>query len=527
MIGTKPIVDPSINPGKTWWLPSAFGLTIILLGLATMLSIHIKADDIWWHLSTGQYILDNLTLPDSNMYSHTAPNHHWLPHEWASEVVFYLVYQVMGFKGLVALGILLNILACALVFRLTLRYSNAPYLSIAITMLAALMMLGNFSLRPYLFGNLFFIIALHALEEPAAGGKLRPVLVFLLFSAWANFHGSFILGLALIMLYMSAQVAIQLRAKRRSFAGLRALGLDLLVAIVASTVTPHHIYGLIFPFTYLQAAFTGQMTYLTNISEWQSAGFDTPLGRMITFYTLFCFFAIAGSATSPAPVHVGLLVAFTFFSFTTIRNIPLLGIAATPVLARHLPKTLARVGSLLGAISPLAKPARRLHESLVIQDRRSMGILLPGLLTLFALLAFNLPSTWPMSYARLTGKHKLADLSPSFYPTGLIQHLKDRGTSNHIFQYFNWGGAFIYGLYPTQRVFIDQRNDCYPISVFLDYFAVHELRRDWRGVLDRWAIDMVAYPRNEALSKLLREEPGWTLEYEDDQAVLFVRKKEP
>ena len=119
---------------------------------------------------------------------------------------------------------------------------------------------------------------------------------------------------------------------------------------------------------------------------------------------------------------------------------------------------------------------------------------------------------------------RLADLSPAFYPEGLIQHLKKRGGSNRIFQYFNWGGAFIYSLYPNQRVFIDQRNDCYPISVFLDYFAVHELRRDWRGVLDRWQIDMVAYPQGENLTRQLKDEPNWLVEYEDNQAVLFVRR---
>jgi len=58
---------------KSWWLPSAFGATVAIVVLSTTFVIHIKADDIWWHLKTGQYILENWTLPDLNIYSFTAP----------------------------------------------------------------------------------------------------------------------------------------------------------------------------------------------------------------------------------------------------------------------------------------------------------------------------------------------------------------------------------------------------------------------------------------------------------------------
>lgn len=509
---------------RSWWLPSAFGATVAIVVLSTTFVIHIKADDIWWHLKTGQYILENWTLPDLNIYSFTAPEHAWLPHEWLSEVVFYGLYAGLGFRGLILLGIVLNAVACGLVYRLTERYSGSPYLSAMITLLAGLMMLGNYSLRPYLFGNLFFIASLHAMEEPTAGGRLRPVLIFLLFSAWANFHGSFIIGLALIVLYIAASMATHFKGPKRSWAPTRALLLDLGVAVVACTATPHHIYGLIFPFEYLENALTGKVTYLTNISEWQSAGLETPLGRMIAFYAMFCLFAIVGSGVSPAPIHVGLLVAFTFFSFTTIRNIPLLGIAATPVLARHLPKAVTRMKRLLGRGTRATKALEDFHATSVALDRRSRKVILSGLAGAMLLVMFLAPVGSGSSYSSLTGVRKLADLSPSFYPAGLIEELRQRGPDQRVLNYFNWGGAFIWALHPDVPVFIDQRNDCYPVEVFLDYFAVHELKHDWRYVLDRWEIDAIAYPPREQLSRVLRDDIDWIVAWEDRQAVLFVRE---
>ena len=509
---------------KSWWLPSAFGATLAIVVLSTTFVIHIKADDIWWHLRTGEYIWSTWTMPDLNIFSFTAPEHAWLPHEWLSEVVFYGLYQGFGYRGLILLGILLNAIACGLVYRLTERYSRSPYLSAIITLLAGLMMLGNFSLRPYLFGNLFFIASLHAMEEPSAGGRLRPVLIFLLFSAWANFHGSFIIGLALIMLYMAASMATHLRGPKRSWAPTRALALDLVVAVVACTATPHHIYGLIFPFEYLENALTGKVSYLTNISEWQSAGLESPLGRMITFYAMFCMFAIVGSGVAPTPVHLGLLVAFTLFSFPTIRNIPLLGIAATPVLARHLPKALSRMKRLLGTGTRAARAIEDFHATSVTLDRRSRKILLSAGVGLMLGAMFLAPPASRVSYASMTGVHKLADLSPGFYPEGLMAELRRRGPGQRVFNYFNWGGAFIWSLHPDVPVFIDQRNDCYPMEVFLDYFAVHELKRDWRFVLDRWEIDAIAYPPAEELSQALRNDIDWIVDWEDRQSVLFVRE---
>ena len=252
-------------------------------------------------------------------------------------------------------------------------------------------------------------------------------------------------------------------------------------------------------------------------------GADTPLGRMITFYLMFCAFAIIGSGRTPRAVHIGLLVAFATFSYTTIRNIPLLGIAATPVLARHLPPTLGRTWRMLAGRTMLANVFARVHQSSIALDLRSRKLVLPTLSMAILLVMFLLPRSVSVSYPALARVDHLADLSPGFHPSDLIERLRQEGSDRRILNYFNWGGAFIWELYPKQRVFIDQRNDCYPLEVFQDYFAVHGLERDWRQVLDRWRIDVVVYPVESRLTEALRQEPGWQVEYEDPQAVMFTR----
>ncbi len=510
-------------PKISWLIPSVFGLTVLVVLAITTFFIPIKADDIWWHLKTGELILSAFSLPQENIFSFTAPGHAWLPHEWLAEVFFTLIYQHLGPMALIAFGVLLNGVSCALVYKLAARYSRSPYLSSIITLVAALMMLGNFSLRPYLFGNVFFICTLHAMEDPSAGGRIRPVLVFLLFAAWANFHGSFIIGLALILLYMSATITRGITQRQRGFAQTKSYLKDLAVALVACMVTPNHVFGLIFPLIYVQKAFSSEVNFLTNISEWQPANMSSPLGQMVTFLLMFCGFAIIGSRKSPKPIHIGLLVAFATFAYTSIRNIPLLGIAVVPILARHLPPTLGRAWKTLTQHTPLVGFFDRLHENSLALERRSRAVVLPMLGSILVIIVFALPSSNPASYTAITGNKDLADLSPSFYPRSILAALEQPAPKRKIFNYFNWGGAFIWAMYPRERVFIDQRNDCYPINIFRDYFAVHRLERDWREVLDRWQIDTVAYPRDSSLSDALRKEPGWQVALDNAEGVIFTR----
>ena len=513
------------SPKRLWWVPSVFALTVGLVLFATTFIISIKADDIWWHLKTGEYILRNLHMPDQNTFSFTAPAYPWLPQEWLAEVLFFVIYQLLGSYGLIGFGILLNGLCCALIFRLTQRSGCSPYLSAIVTLLAVLMMLSNFSLRPYLFGNIFFVMVLYVMEQPTTGGRMRPVMMFLIFTGWANFHSSFIAGLALMFLYLVSAIAAHVRTADAPGKNVRALGLDLFVASIACMATPNHIYGFIFPMHYIQQAFNHQLSFLTNMSEWQSADFSSPLGRMITFYLMFCGFALLGSALTPNPAHIGLLVAFSFFSYTSIRNIPLLGIAASPLLARHLPATIAHAFQLMKPPRIKNNIMKRWYTSLMALDQRAGNWLLPGLLMIVLLTTFLAPKENPISYRSLTGVEELSDLSPQFYPKELIRQIHLHGADHRLFNYFSWGGAFIWSLYPTVRVFIDQRNDCYPPKVFNDYFAVHELEPDWQAVLDRWGIDLIAYPRGERLTTKLLQDlyVNWKLEYFGPDGVLFSR----
>jgi len=93
--------------------------------------------------------------------------------------------------------------------------------------------------------------------------------------------------------------------------------------------------------------------------------------------------------------------------------------------------------------------------------------------------------------------------------------------SGPIFNHYDWGGYLIWRLYPATRVFIDGRADLYGQEL-LDQFAhTYQFKGAWQQTLQQWRIDTVLVPSDSALATGLRSSPGWTVAYEDSQAVIL------
>src|SRR3982074_2351537 len=72
-----------------------------LCGAALILSLipatsAIRDPDFWWHLRTGQLILDSHALIGADPFTYTAGGHQWVMHEWLTEVMFAGLYRVGG-----------------------------------------------------------------------------------------------------------------------------------------------------------------------------------------------------------------------------------------------------------------------------------------------------------------------------------------------------------------------------------------------------------------------------------------------
>ena len=93
-------------------------LTILFLGLLGMAARNVTDPDVWWHLKTGQYIAEHMSVPHTDPFSYTRAGRPWIAHEWLTELLLYQIQRVAGWGGLIVIfaGVL-----CAAFFLLYLR----------------------------------------------------------------------------------------------------------------------------------------------------------------------------------------------------------------------------------------------------------------------------------------------------------------------------------------------------------------------------------------------------------------------
>src|SRR5580704_6297240 len=81
---------------------------VLLLGLLAMTARNAVDPDLWWHLRTGQWIVETGHVPHSDPFSFTRTGHAWVSHEWLSEVVFYELWKHGGAAGLIVFSAIIT-----------------------------------------------------------------------------------------------------------------------------------------------------------------------------------------------------------------------------------------------------------------------------------------------------------------------------------------------------------------------------------------------------------------------------------
>lgn len=103
------------------------------------------------------------------------------------------------------------------------------------------------------------------------------------------------------------------------------------------------------------------------------------------------------------------------------------------------------------------------------------------------------------------------------------QHSNELG--DKVFNDAAFGNLIEWQLRATPKVFIDTRLNVYSAKIVADYRTINECLDGWQSRLDAYAIDWVFVPTNSKLGQSLLNNSTWENRYQDDGAVIFVRKK--
>jgi hypothetical protein len=330
----QPVVPVPREPATSspWLRPAV--LFLAALALFGWFSTAVADSDTWWHLKTGQYILQNRALPVPDPFSFTtylgAPAYPGeettrdfnLKHEWLAQVLFYLTYAAAGFPGLVLLRVAMvsaySGLAGLVVFRRTSSFYRA-LTAAGVTALVAGFFLSD---RPYQFTYLLLAATLAILEYRRWLWLLPGILL-----VWANLHGGFFLGLLAVAVYCAE--ALFLRWRRQPVPDERTLYLAGAACALAAGLNPNGYLAIPVVAAY-------QKSDLQNaLYEWAHGPLWPP--NLISLLLFTAAAVLVWQRRQTRLVDWLLLVLFGAAYVSAVRNTNLVGLIAPLLIASYIP----------------------------------------------------------------------------------------------------------------------------------------------------------------------------------------------
>lgn len=473
--------------------------------------------DYGWHVANGRHLLDGQLFKGVDTYSWTAPGATWIAHEWLVEGLMAFLHDSLGptansllAGGLATMAILLT------VARLRLRGFG---MAIALVVgFLALLDAGTFvSVRPLVVEVFAVALLLWLIDAWRTGGietRRFAVVVILEFLTWANTHGSFVLGLAILG---ATWVGLLIERDQRA----PVVGV---VGIGATLVTLANPFGLRL-IGYVASAVTGSR--LALIAEWAPP--DLAASMWWPFVVALALGALGGlgapgrfsskarrggPAVRSAPGRIRpddalIAVALGFAGLQHGYHAGLFGIAAAPAVAAGV---VVLVGRGLGfegrGIDPEAAglaPASRRHANL-------------GLLAIIAIF------TGALVWARVGPANTDAAIRAE-YPVAALPTLDALAAAWPgrlcLFNDYSWGG-WLEMVRPEIPVFIDGRSEVYGDAQVARYATISGVGPGWAEALAATGANVALIPTSGGLASALLTTAGWATLYSDGHATLLA-----
>ncbi len=471
---------------------------ILALGLFTMAVRGMSDPDVWWHLRTGQLMVHNDSIFHTDPYSFTRFGQPWINHEWLSEVLLFGIYRLAGFGGLI---VAFAAVIAATLFLVFLRSPGRPYLAAIMTLWGALASSPTWGVRPQmlslLLGSIFLVLLEASEQRPNILWWTAPLMLL-----WANLHAGYPIGLALIALFFvgeGLEAATCPQPWQKSLPRLKRLAAAFVLCTALVAVNPNGIRLYWYPFQTL-----GSEAMHRFIHEWFSPDFHDPTYVPLLLMLLALIAGLALSPRRPRLRNLLLVLATIPAALRSMRHVPILVLVIVPVLTEMALAWLQQRGVL--------RWSSKAHLGLAART------LVFNLIVLLTFIVFTV-----VRIREVVGHQ--AETEAQHFPTAAAAFLQREHPPSPMMNHYNWGGYFIWKLYPQYRVFLDGRADVYGDALMTEFASCYYLKDDWRKSLEAWGIRTVVLPPDAPLITALRTSPKWRQIYGDSEAVILTRSQ--
>jgi len=522
-------------------------IIILILGLILGFFFTFKGPtdpDLSWHLKTGQLILEKLSIPKIDWYSHTMSNFAWVDHEWLSEILLYKGYQIFGFLGL---AIAFSLIAISVFFFLIPRVAGkntALEIKVLAGSLAVITSTFFLGIRPQVFTLLGLTLVLLVLTKLKENQNSKTLIFLpLIFLLWVNMHGGFAIGIGVLVLYLIVEglkirhltsniqhLTSNIQSKETQWVkksetltkkGWSRLSKFSIISVLVTLVNP---YG---PRIFIELKRTFTDSYGPQIiQEWLSPNFKGLCGILLAIYFIIL---VEIMILRKGKIDLGQFTFFILFlilALQSVRHVPLFVIVTLPYLIK----------SLGGKAQPQLDSKHLTGQGFFLSIFRTKSLLI----MLVILVGF-----FGVKYRHLVlepvkaglSEEKLAEQGD--YPFQALNWLKENPQEGNVFNNYGWGGYLILHL-PETKTFIDGRMAHWRSAsyqrfgsaldqrdkkhILKDYMEVTELNPNWQEIFKKYNVKWILIKKESSLSQALELSPDWQEIYRDDLAIIYGTK---
>jgi hypothetical protein len=466
---------------------------LVLLVLAISETLHspqqvLLDSDIWFHLADARILFTAHHFIRVEPYSFSVAGERWIDPEWLAEAPFWLGYRGLGLRGIYLVTSLSLYVSIVFIYFRGYWLSRHAGAAVWTAALGYFLMMVNTGPRTILFGYLAMSVDL-AILEAAERGKTRLLWWLpLLFLVWINLHGSWMIGLGLLVLYsLCALISVNkgvfeqaaLRGKDRN-----RLLLVLLACFAALWVNPYGWRLIWNPFDMMM----NQKLNIATVAEWQPLNLNMLDSKAAVLAIVLTIVANCIHARKWKVYELAFVLFAWYAAFAHARFLFLASVITIPMLARDV------------ARSFFSKPNEKTIPA--------MNALIAAGVVCAVVYFFPNEASMREELALAQPVQIVASIQPAW-------------------RTFNVDFAGDFMAFNSKSDFMDTRYDTFEEhGEFWDYLEIMQFHEPFKN-LDKYRIDHALLLADMPLSYLLERTPGWHIVMQegtgDRTYVLFAR----
>jgi hypothetical protein len=490
-------------------------------------SLDAVNQDLGRHIKTGQIIWETKSVPRVNTFSFTEPNAPFINHHWLAEVVFFFLSGAIGLKGLILFKVLILLAAFFLLYKALPETARGwPFLLSGL--FGVFVFSSRTDVRPEIFSYLFLTFFIHAILQARQKRDYKwlyalPIVQLL----WTNTHIYFILGPALLFLFLIDQI---ISKENKPF--LKNLLWIFLITSAVTLINPNFIKGALEPLNILK-------NYGYSIVENQSVSFlqnygaqlkDISLFQISIIFLIISFVIAIKNGKRKIFFEVSSALMASILAMTMIRNLGLYVIIFVPIVSLNL---------------------STYQPKITVNFRKAAFVFYAIIIILTGLLIKSIVNN---SFYIWQNTSKSFGLSVPAGMENAVRFIEQNKINGPMFNNFDIGSYLIWklypapfgdcmtrnplesvakrcGVYPEQSVFVDGRPETYSVDFLQNvYIPMQQDPALWKKYSDQYKINYIVFgitdatPWAQTFLRSILQNTDWPLIYADENSAVFIRK---